>query len=244
MINAQEKDPNITLLLERLRRKSSRPEVGEMSLSGPEGKRYWGQWDSLKLMGGVMYRKYETADGNGSHWQVIMPRSLRPSFLERVHNDKMAGHLGMEKTRRRVQQRAYWFGWREDVDNYCRRCDLCASRKPPARRLRAPMQQHLTGAPMERVSMDVLGPLPRSAGKNRFILLICDYFTKWVEAFPLPDQEARTVANKFVKEFVCRYGTPRKLFTDQGTNFQSQLLREVCELLDIDKSRTTPYHPQ
>jgi transposase InsO family protein len=106
------------------------------------------------------------------------------------------------------------------------------------------MQQHLTGVPMERVSLDVLGPLPKSNDDNKFVLLVCDYFTKWVEAFPMPDQEAKTVADKFVKEFVCRYGVPRKLFTDQGSNFQSRLFKEVCELLGIEKSRTTPYHPQ
>ena len=106
------------------------------------------------------------------------------------------------------------------------------------------MQQHLTGAPMERVSMDVLGPLPKGGSDNKFVLLVCDYFTKWVEAFPLPNQEATTIADRFVKEFVCRYGVPRRLFTDQGSNFQSTLFNEVCGLLDIEKSRTTPYHPQ
>jgi hypothetical protein len=97
---------------------------------------------------------------------------------------------------------------------------------------------------MERVSMDVLGPLPKSDAENKFILLICDYFTKWVEAFPIPNQEARTIADRFVKEFVCRYGVPRRIFTDQGANFQSDLFKEVCNMLDIDKDRTTPYHPQ
>jgi hypothetical protein len=156
----------------------------------------------------------------------------------------MAGHLGMDKTKRRVQLRAYWFKWREQVEMFCRKCDACASRKPPSRKYKAQMQQHLTGSPLERVSMDVLGPLAKSNDNNKFILLVCDYFTKWVEAFPMPNQEAKTVADLFVKEFICRYGVPRKLFTDQGTNFQLKLLNEVCKLLDIDKGRTTPYHPQ
>jgi hypothetical protein len=114
----------------------------------------------------------------------------------------------------------------------------------PQKKLKAPMQQHLTGVPMERVSLDVMGPLPKSGSDNRYILLICDYFTKWVEAYPIPNQEARTVADRFVKEFVCHFGVPRHLFTDQGSNFQSMLFNEVCELLDIEKDRTTPYHPQ
>ena len=121
---------------------------------------------------------------------------------------------------------------------------ICAPVENPPQRFKAPMQQHNTGVPMERVSMDVLGPLPKSDAENKFILLICDYFTKWVEAFPIPNQEARTIADRFVKEFVCRYGVPRRIFTDQVVNFQSELFKEVCEMLDIDKDRTTPYHPQ
>ena len=198
----------------------------------------------MKVMGGVLYRRYEAGDGTTMHWQVIMPKTMRSGFLERVHSDKTAGHLGIDKTLKRVLQRAYWFGWRDQVAAFCKKCILCASRKPPSRKSRAPMQQHLTGAPLERVSMDVLGPLPKSDSNNKFVLLICDYFTKWVEAFPMPNQEAKTVADLFVKEFICRYGVPKKMFSDQGSNFQSGLFREVCRLLDIDKSRTSPYHPQ
>ena len=106
------------------------------------------------------------------------------------------------------------------------------------------MKQHLTGVPVERVSMDIMGPLPKSDSDNKYILLICDYFTKWIEAVALPNQEAKTVADAFVKEFVCRFGVPRRLFTDQGTNLQSALFKEVCKLLEIDQERTTPYHPQ
>jgi hypothetical protein len=204
IIDEQRSDPSIGPLITRIENEGSKPEVGVITKCGQELKRYWGQWESLTICGGVLYRKFESPDGVGVHLQVIMPAKLRVAFLHRIHSDRMAGHLGREKTIKRVQQRAYWFKWREDVKNFCLTCDLCASRKPPFRRPRAPMQQHLTGVPMERVSLDVLGPLPKSNADNKFILLICDYFTKWVEAFPLPDQEAKTIADKFVKEFVCR----------------------------------------
>jgi hypothetical protein len=244
IIKEQRKDEAIGPLIERIDKKLEKHKVCEISLYSAEFKRYWGQWESLKVMGGVLYRKYESADGTSFHWQVILPKSLREGFLMKVHNDKTAGHLGIDKTRKRVQQRAYWLGWRSHVEDFCKQCVLCASRKPLSRKNRAPMQQCLTGVPMERVSMDVLGPLPRSDSNNRFVLLICDYFTKWVEAFPMPNQEAKTVADLFVKEVICHYGVPRKIFSDQGSNFQSTLFREVCHLLEIDKSRTSPYHPQ
>ena len=71
-----------------------------------------------------------------------------------------------------------------------------------------------------------------------------DYFTKWPEAFALPNQEAGVVAKAFVEEFACRYGIPPELHTDQGRNFESQLLKEVCRLLEIRKTRTPPLRPQ
>jgi hypothetical protein len=225
IITEQRKDKDLGQLIEQVAKGVEKPKVCEMSLCSAELKRYWGQWECLKVMGGVLYRQYESTDASKKHWQVILPSSLRNEFLSKVHDDKTAGHLGIDKTRHRVQQRAYWFGWRKQVETFCKQCVLCASRKPPSRKAKAPMQKYLTGVPMERVSMDVLGPLPKSDNNNRFILLICDYFTKWVEAFPMPNQEAKTVADIFVKEFICHYGVPRKLFSDQGSNFQSKLFK-------------------
>ena len=97
---------------------------------------------------------------------------------------------------------------------------------------------------MERIAIDILGPLPEIPRKNKFILVISDYFTKWTEMYPVPNQEATTVAEKLVSEFICRFGVPRQLHSDQGTNFASTVFAEVCRLLDIEKTRTTPLHPQ
>ena len=97
---------------------------------------------------------------------------------------------------------------------------------------------------MERIAIDILGPLPETPRKNKFILVVSDYFTKWTESYPIPNQEATTVAEKLVSEFICRFGVPRQLHSDQGTNFESKVFAEVCRLLDIEKTRTTPLHPQ
>jgi len=110
--------------------------------------------------------------------------------------------------------------------------------------MRAPLQLHQVGAPLERVAMDILGPLPPTRQGNRYILVIMDYFTKWPEAYALPNQEAGVVAQAFVEGFVCRHGIPEELHTDQGGNFESELLKEVCSLLSIRKTHTTPQRPQ
>ena len=70
------------------------------------------------------------------------------------------------------------------------------------------MAKYNVGSPMERIAIDVLGPLPITETGNKYILIVADYFTKWVEAYPMPNQEATTVAELLVREFICRFGVP------------------------------------
>ena len=92
--------------------------------------------------------------------------------------------------------------------------------------------------------MDILGSLPTFDNGNKYILVVSDYFTRWVEAYSIADQKNQTIADVLTKEFICRFGVPLMIHTDQGRNFESKLMAEVCELLDIKKTRTTAYHLQ
>ena len=97
---------------------------------------------------------------------------------------------------------------------------------------------------MDRVATDILGPFPQSESGNRYVLLVGDYFTRWIEAYTIPEFSAITVAQKLVYEFSSRFSTPFDLHLDQGRNYESQLFKEVCELLEVNKTRSSPYHPQ
>ena len=90
--------------------------------------------------------------------------------------------------------------------------------------------------------MDIDGRLPETPRGNKYILVVGEY-TKWKEAFPLKDTEPLTIAKVFVNEFVCRFGVPDSLHAGQGRNFKAKVLKEVCQLLGVKKTRTTPYHP-
>ena len=83
-----------------------------------------------------------------------------------------------------------------------------------------------------------------TAREKRYVLVVGDYFTKWVEAYPMPNMEAKTVAELFVNQFIARFGVPDILHADQGRNFESLLMKETCQLLGVQKTRTSPYHPQ
>ena len=97
---------------------------------------------------------------------------------------------------------------------------------------------------MQLVSIDILGPLPESDAGNTHILVVEDYFTHWMEAYPIPNQEATTVAKKLTDGFFFRFSPPEQLHSDQGRQFESQLIAEICKLLGIKKTHTTAYHPQ
>ncbi|VDI64008.1 Hypothetical predicted protein [Mytilus galloprovincialis] len=97
---------------------------------------------------------------------------------------------------------------------------------------------------MERVALDIIGPLPISYKNNKYALIVTDYFTKWVEGFPMPDMETTTIVDNLVNHFFCRFGIPCQMHSDQGRQFESGLFKELCAKLKIDKTRTTSFRPQ
>ena len=128
--------------------------------------------------------------------------------------------------------------------NWCSNCGTCAQRKTPTTKPRAPLKPITTSYPLQIVATDIVGPFPESPAGNLYILVLADYFTRYTEAYPIPNQEETTVATKLVDEFFLRFSPPEQLHSDQGHNVESAVISEVCKLLGVCKSRTTTYHPQ
>uniref|UniRef100_A0A669C4Z6 Gypsy retrotransposon integrase-like protein 1 n=1 Tax=Oreochromis niloticus TaxID=8128 RepID=A0A669C4Z6_ORENI len=164
--------------------------------------------------------------------------------MQQMHDGPVGGHFGAERTLSRLKNRYYWYNMKDDVTLWCRTCTSCAERARPLKTPQAAMGTVRVGAPMERIAVDLMGPLNETERHNRFILVVQDYFSKWVEAYPVSDEQAPTVAEKVVAKWVCRYGAPQSLHSDQGTNFESAVFQGMCELFGIKKTHTTPFHPQ
>ena len=97
---------------------------------------------------------------------------------------------------------------------------------------------------MERVAVDVMGPFPRTDAGNRYVLVAMDYFTKWPEAYAIPDQEAATVVDALVEGMFSRFGVAETILSDQGRYFESRVFAAMCERTGMHKARTTALHPQ
>ena len=239
----QEDDPDIGPLLKWFKG-GHRPKSAEVNASSPASRFYWNCWNSLVLQDGVLFRKFVRKDATGFHWQFLVPRSLRDHVLKQMHNSLLSGHLGRKKTKGKILQRFYWFGVRDDVDIWIRQCDLCGANKLPSKTPKAPLGDMRVGAPLDRFATDILGPFPATERGNRYILVVTDYFSNWVEIFPIQDQTAMTCARVILNEVICRYGCPLDIHSDQGRNYTSEIFSELCNLLEIRKTRTSPRHPQ
>ena len=241
---AQMEDGTISWVLEAKKEGEDRPDWKEVSHLEGAHKTYWSSWDQLCVRNQLLHKRWESDDGRVVKWLLVVPQRFRKEILGEVHGGQLSGHLGTKKTLAKMKCRYFWPGMSADVRSFIRSCDLCARRKSPAKKGVAPLQQYRVGVPMERVAIDLLGPLPRTESGNQWVLVVGDYCTKWMEAYPLPDATASTVARKLVREFVCRFGVPQELHSDQGANFESEVFREMCQTLGVSKTRTTAYNPK
>ncbi|XP_062569214.1 uncharacterized protein LOC134231291 [Saccostrea cucullata] len=191
----------------------------------------------------ILKRKWKTKDGLREGNQIVLPTSLRKSILELAHDQPFAGHLGTEKTKERILRSFYWPGLFADVSEYCSSCDVC-QKVAKRTHVKAPMiNTPVITEPFYKISMDIVGPLSKSKRGNRFILTIVDDATRYPEAFALKSCDAESVANALMELF-SRVGVPKIILTDQGTNFTSQLMKDLFALLKVKGITTSPYHPQ
>lgn len=191
---------------------------------------------------GLVYRK---SDDERYEDRLVVPVKFRKQILKACHDSPLSGHCGTEKTFEKVNSRFFWPKLRSDVKDYVRKCVSCAQRKTSPHLKPAPLMKFKPAVrPFERIAMDVVGPLVTTDSGNKYILTVQDAATRYLEAFPMKDQSAITVAKTFIKGIILRHGTPRQLLTDLGTNFVSKLMKEICQILRIERLHTTAYRPQ
>lgn len=174
---------------------------------------------------------------------VWVPPILRFDVLSRCHSLPPHRHPGAKKTKSTIKKSFDWPGLHQDVAKYIKSCLICQRLRPGIERLQLSKGIHPTLDAFEKVHMDLWGPI-KWRGVKISILTMIDHHTKWVECVTLPDDKASTVASKFLQHWICRFGVPTTVVTDQGAVFMSKVFSSMAASLGISLLRSTVYHPQ
>lgn len=197
------------------------------------------QSSAYEVINGVLYRTPEKSYGP----RLVVPVTLRTSLMHEQHSLPFSGHYRLQKTFDRMRQHYYWPGMYADITYALSQCRICASRTGSGNKIKPKLHPvEVIPVPWARVGVD-LCKYPRSAEGNTLMLVIIDYFTKFVEAYALPDKRAVTVAQAFVN-FCCKLGAPVSVSSDRGSEFTADLWNEATKLFGIKCCRTTTYHPE
>ena len=247
----QSRDPNIVWIYNLIKREKFKlttalenqiSETIYSDFNNKEQESYYKQRHRLRIINKTLYREY-IDDNENVIIQYVVPSHLRELLLKKAHDSVYGAHQGRDKVLDRLKSRCYWPKMNEAVAEYVKTCNVCQQIKPPYLYNKPELQPIETSQPLELVTTDIMGPCQETKDKNKYILIIVDHFTKWMELYAMKTMEAEETALK-ITEFTCRHGAPNRILSDQGKNYQADLLSELYELLDIEKSRTTPYHPQ
>ena len=169
---------------------------------------------------------------------------MTQEILAACHSSPIAGHFGVAKASEKIKQRFYWPRLQEDTKLFVSRCPDGQKRSGPPKKYHHSLVEWHATYPFQHIGIDFMGPLPFSNG-NRHILVIGEIFTRsHYEAIPLPDQTAVTTTNALVDHWISHFGCPHSLHSDQGRNFESKRFEQLMQLLEMDKTRTKPFHRQ
>ncbi|KII73811.1 Transposon Ty3-I Gag-Pol polyprotein [Thelohanellus kitauei] len=228
--NEQMKDNQIRKIVEFVKSDRWPSKVSMDALT----KRYYQISQQLKIIDNVLHREMRTLNKNeGKRAVPVIPASLISKVLMFYHDNVRAGHFSYQKTIERILEMAYWPGMHAETLHYCQTCMTCELVN--LKTVKTELEPLQTSLPWEVVGVDVL-ELPIS--KNGYRL-----FYKWVHVARLKNQSSETIVDELNKLFLL-FGPPKAIHSDQGRSFESHLFKKLCEGWNLNKSRTSAYHPQ
>ena len=196
---------------------------------------------SLVLTKDILFRKSYTDNTSSKKiiWQLVVPKTHGRKAILGCHDE--IGHQGRVRTLSLLRERFFWPGMQVEATQHIAKCSRCLKRKSTPQV--APLQPILVSQPLKLVHLDYL-TLEPSKGNIENVLVITDHFTRYALAYAGKTQTAQATARILWDNFICHYGFPEQFISDQGRNFESDLIQELCKIAGVKKLHTTPYHPQ
>ena len=168
----------------------------------------------------------------------MLPQSWIQLALEELHDDILAGHMGTERTFESIRLGYYWPSYYLDVKHWCENCEECLARKGNAYESKASLiNMPVQGRHFEEIAIDFLEIKQPTTRGNCYIMVVQDYFTKWIEGYPMKDINADKRARLLVNEWVSCFGCPVSINLEQGSQLELELFKELCKILETKKRR-------
>lgn len=174
-------------------------------------------------------------------WVCICPSAYRSVVIWQTHN---MAHSGRAHTLSRVRLSWYWPGMMSQVRQAVQNCETCQIAKSGGTHPIGSKLRLYTGRPWQKVAVNLVGPMPMTLGGNNWLLILTDHFTRWQDAIAISNGTAPIVATTSDERVFCYFGLPEQIHTYQCAQFESWLMEELCRLLKVEHTHTTPYHPQ
>lgn len=179
-----------------------------------------------------------------NNWKLYVPEAVRSKVLKECHDDITAGHLGIRKTYFKIKLKYFWPNLLQEVKQYVRQCETCAKHKVLQQVPAGLMGQHReVQRPWQIISLDLMGPFPKSKNCNTMLLVITCWFSKFVLLFPLRTGKADKICDTLEKQFLL-FGSPQAIICDNGKQFSSQLFKDTAAKYNSKLWFTPSYHPQ
>ena len=204
-------------------------------------KEYYDLVDGI-LIHRFQYRSKKKPVEENFIFQTAHPKSLRLKVMQEFHDGN--GHFRFKKAYTAIQAKYYWPRMFQEITDFVKSCDRCQRAKREAHPHTTQLNPLPVAKVFERLHIDLVGPLPKTKAGHEHILVCVDSFSRWVEAFPLHDQSATTIARVLHDEIFCRFGAPVSIVTDRGRNFLSKLVNAVCEIYKVSRHMTASYNPR
>ena len=242
IIAEQKRDPVLREVVSWLRNGIRPPQEYEKTQLKPYRKNF----KRIIQHRGILCRKFYTEDAQRYLLQICIPESRQEEMIRQLHVNKYEGHKGVKATIQQARTKMYFPSMCQKIQVFISNCISCLQVKPvPSRALLTPLQEiiSLQNFPGEMLQMDLVGPM-ESKGRYRHILTAIDGFSKYLFTRALKDVKASTIARKMVGIFTEHSYIPQQIQTDKGTQFNSELMKELCDIMDIQLNIATVAHPQ
>ena len=234
----QEVDPVLGIIVKRLR-EGTLEQNWSKKTDSPKLSQYRREWNNLVVQKGVLYRQARPRESEETILQLVLPTAQREVALRGCHDE--VGHLGLECMLDLMHDRFFWPRMAVQAKEHIGKCHPCLAFK--ARQPKAPLENIMATHPLELVHLDYLCLEP-GKGLEENVLVITHHFTRYAQVYVTRTQMAQTMAKTPWDKFIVHYGLPKKILTDPGQNFESQLVADLCELMGVQKIQTSPYHLQ